>query len=66
MTTQAPKNNNLEQMRTLEIGQSVDFPLAKVFSIRTSAANLNLMRGFKSLATSTDRKQGTGTGTRIA
>lgn len=58
--------SDLGRMKELEVGLQVSFPIAKMFTIRANAANINLQRGFKSLRTSTNKEAKTITVHRIA
>lgn len=58
--------SDLGAIKALEKGGEISFPISKLFSIRASVCNLNVVNGKKYLATKTDREAGVITVTRIS
>lgn len=48
--------NILGQMRGLEPGGEMEFPVERLYYIRSCASTINLLRGYKSLRTKADAK----------
>lgn len=60
------KNSMLGQMKLLEVGRRVAFPIEKLCTIRVGVASLNKIRGYKSLRTSVLDEPGSVVVIRIA
>lgn len=60
------KKSVMGVVRSLEPGETISFPIEKLFTIRTLVSNLNSQRATKSLRTSTNRETKTITVQRIA
>jgi len=52
-------------MKALEVGQSVEFPIRSIWTIRSNASIINSIRGCKSLTTASNRELGVITVTRL-
>lgn len=66
MNDTSKKVSVLGSMRQLELNESVSFPIEKLWSIKSSASNINTMRGYHSLRVSSNRIARTVTVFRIA
>ena len=60
------KKSVMGVVHSLEPGETISFPIEKLFTIRTLVSNLNSQRATKSLRTSTNRETKTITVQRIA
>lgn len=65
MQTSNEEPTNAGRIRNLNVGEHVDFPIEKIFAIRTAVSNINLMRGHKSLTTKASRADKLVTVTRV-
>lgn len=59
------KISRMGAMKSLKVGECVAFPLDALLSVRTTASNINTIRGYKSLTTEVNRGNGVITITRL-